>query len=138
MNKKKGIPIDVVPGHVSFEMISCFIFLFVSFPSDVSSQPYGSPCPPHRARRDAPSASLALRLADLAVSPRREMQHLLAGAVVLAPRGPKLRVRVGEDAARSLREFGALVEDGILDRVPARAADLRFPGQVVLQEIEIH
>ncbi|NRA02520.1 MAG: FtsQ-type POTRA domain-containing protein [Myxococcales bacterium] len=60
------------------------------------------------------------------------------GDLVLEPRGSKLRLRIGEDSARALREFGALLENGILEDVPARAADLRFPGQVVLQEIETH
>lgn len=93
--------------------------------------------------RSAPKDLIAWTLPVVEAARRAEFDlvsaHALGpGDVVLEPRGPKLRVRVGEDAARSLREFGALVENGILDRVPARAADLRFPGQVVLQEIEIH
>ena len=58
--------------------------------------------------------------------------------IVLETRGAALRIRVGEEGPQALGRFAELRASEVLARVPAREADLRFSGQVVLRNIERH
>lgn len=77
----------------------------------------------------------AARQAEIAVVSARALGP---GDILLRAQGSAFDLRVALDPARALREFGALRASGILERVPVRTADLRFSGQAVLQESEVH